>query len=94
MLSRGEPISLVDVREPFEFEIARIGNSRLIPLATIPERVEEISRTSPTVLYCKSGMRSANAIEFLRSKGFDNLLNLDGGIDAWREQVDPTLRKY
>jgi sulfur-carrier protein adenylyltransferase/sulfurtransferase len=93
-LSRGEPISLIDVREPFEFEIARIGDAKLIPLGTVPECLDEISRDKQTVLFCKSGVRSASAIEFLRSRGFDNLLNLEGGIDAWREEVDPSLRKY
>jgi sulfur-carrier protein adenylyltransferase/sulfurtransferase len=94
MISRGEPVTLIDVREPFEFEIARIAHAKLIPLGSIPERVNEISREGQTVIFCKSGVRSASAIEFLRSKGFDNLLNLEGGIDSWREQIDPTLRKY
>jgi adenylyltransferase/sulfurtransferase len=82
------------VREPFEFEIARIPNSQLIPLGSIPERLTEIPRTETTVLMCKTGVRSARAIEFLRREGFENLLNLEGGLDAWREEVDPTLRKY
>jgi molybdopterin/thiamine biosynthesis adenylyltransferase/rhodanese-related sulfurtransferase len=94
MLSRGEPITLIDVREPFEFEIARIPDAKLIPLGTIPEQADEISHDTKIVIFCKSGGRSASAVEFLRSKGFDNLLSLEGGIDAWREQVDPTLRKY
>ena len=94
MISRGQEIALVDVREPFEFEIARIPNSRLIPLGTIPDRLTEIRRTETTVVMCKSGARSARAIEFLRGEGFENLLNLEGGLDAWREEVDPTMRKY
>src|SRR5256885_17139931 len=94
MISRGQEIALVDVREPFEFEIARIPNSRLIPLGTIPDRLTEIPRTETTVVMCKSGVRSARAIEFLRGEGFENLLNLEGGLDAWREEVDPTMRKY
>jgi molybdopterin/thiamine biosynthesis adenylyltransferase/rhodanese-related sulfurtransferase len=93
-LSGGQPITLIDVREPFEFEIARIADARLIPLGTIPDRFDEISRDKQTVMFCKTGVRSAKAIEFLQSKGFENLLNLEGGIDAWREQIDPTLRKY
>src|SRR5438067_8663330 len=94
MISRGHEVALVDVREPFEFEIARIPNSHLIPLGSIPERLTEIPRTETTVLMCKTGVRSARAIEFLRREGFENLLNLEGGLDAWREEVDPTLRKY
>lgn len=93
-LQGGEAISLIDVREPFESEIARINNSKLIPLGDVPERLAQIPRSGRTVLYCKSGLRSAHAIEFLRSQGYENLLNLDGGIDAWREQVDPTMRRY
>jgi sulfur-carrier protein adenylyltransferase/sulfurtransferase len=94
MISGGKKVALVDVREPFEFEIARIPNSQLIPLGTIPERLAEIPRTETTVVMCKSGVRSARVIEFLRRQGFENLLNLEGGLDAWREDVDPTMRKY
>src|SRR5437773_10021742 len=94
MITRGQEVALVDVREPFEFEIARIPNSQLIPLGTIPERLTEIPRTETTVVMCKTGLRSARAIEFLRREGFENLRNLDGGLDAWREEVDPTFRKY
>src|SRR5437660_755585 len=81
-------------RRPFQFEIARIPNSQLIPLGTIPDRLTEIPRIETTVVMCKSGVRSARAIEFLRGEGFENLLNLEGGLDAWREEVDPTMRKY
>jgi adenylyltransferase/sulfurtransferase len=94
MISGGKKIALVDVREPFEFEIARISNSQLIPLGTIPERLAEIPRAETTVVMCKTGLRSARAIEFLSGQGFENLLNLEGGLDAWREEVDPTMRKY
>jgi sulfur-carrier protein adenylyltransferase/sulfurtransferase len=94
MISRGEKVALVDVREPFEFEIARIASSQLIPLGAIPDRLTEITQSEKTVVMCKSGARSARAIEFLRSKGFDNLLNLEGGLDAWRAEVDLSLPKY
>jgi sulfur-carrier protein adenylyltransferase/sulfurtransferase len=94
MISSGEKIALLDVREPFEFEIARISNSQLIPMGTIPDRLTEISRGERTVVMCKSGVRSARVIEFLRGQGFENLLNLEGGLDAWREEVDPTMQKY
>jgi sulfur-carrier protein adenylyltransferase/sulfurtransferase len=94
LMHNGEAIALVDVREPFEFEIAHIAKSKLIPLGTIPQQLAQVPRGGKTILYCKSGVRSAHAIDFLRSQGFDNLLNLEGGIDAWREQVEPTMRKY
>ena len=94
MISAGKKVALVDVREAFEFEIARIPNSQLIPLGTIPERLADLPRAETTVVMCKSGARSTRVIEFLREQGFENLLNLEGGLDAWREEVDPTMRKY
>ena len=94
MISGGKKVTVVDVREPFEFEIARIPNAQLIPLGTISERQAEIPRRETTVVMCKSGVRSARVIEFLRGQGFENLLNLEGGLDAWREEIDPTMRKY
>jgi adenylyltransferase/sulfurtransferase len=94
MISGAKKVVLIDVREPFEFEIARIPNSQLIPLGTISERLSEIPRTETTVVMCKTGLRSARVIEFLRKQGFENLFNLEGGLDAWREEVDPTMRKY
>jgi molybdopterin/thiamine biosynthesis adenylyltransferase/rhodanese-related sulfurtransferase len=94
LLDQTDEVELVDVREPFEFEIARIDGSRLIPLGTIPDSLNEIPRANRTVLICKSGTRSGHAVQFLRNKGFKNLVNLAGGIDAWREQVDPTLPRY
>ena len=94
MISGGKKVALVDVREPFEFEIARIPNSQLIPLGSIPDRLAEIPRTETTIVMCKSGVRSARVIDFLRGQGFENLLHLEGGLDAWREEVDPTMPKY
>jgi rhodanese-related sulfurtransferase len=94
MLARGEQITIVDVREPFEFEIARLPNSQLIPLGTLAETYERLSAREKTVVLCKTGSRSARATEFLRARGFENSFNLAGGIEAWREEVDPSLRKY
>ena len=93
-LKKNEKIALIDVREPFEFEIARLPNARLLPLGKIATDFNEIPREGTAVVICKSGIRSARAIEFLRGHGFDNLLNLEGGMDAWREQVDPTMANY
>jgi len=87
-------IALIDVREPFEYEIAHIANSKLIPMGEIAERQSEIPRNSTAVVMCKTGVRSERVIEFLREQGFGNLLNLQGGIDAWREQVDQSMPKY
>ena len=87
-------IVLIDVREPFEYDIAHIPNSKLIPMGQVAEKQGEIPRDTTGVVMCKTGMRSARVIEFLRRQGFTNLLNLEGGIDAWREQVDQSLPKY
>ncbi len=94
MLETKSSVALIDVREPFEFEIARIANSQLIPLGQIASEFDEIPRDRTAVFICKSGVRSAHAIEFLREQGFDKLLNLEGGIDAWRAEVDSALPKY
>ena len=93
-LNKNEKIALIDVREPFEFEIARLPNARLLPLGKIATDFNEIPREGTAVVICKSGVRSARAIEILRGHGFGNLLNLEGGMDAWREQVDPTMVNY
>jgi molybdopterin/thiamine biosynthesis adenylyltransferase/rhodanese-related sulfurtransferase len=93
-LKKNENIALIDVREPFEFEIARLPNAHLLPLGKIATDFNEIPREGTAVVICKSGVRSARAIEILRGHGFDNLLNLEGGMDAWREQVDPTMVNY
>ncbi|MBA2586681.1 MAG: molybdopterin-synthase adenylyltransferase MoeB [Chthoniobacterales bacterium] len=91
---RGFAIALLDVREPYEHEIARIDGSRLIPLGEIFDRVQEIPREGDVVVYCKVGTRSAHAISELHGLGFTNLYNLVGGIDAWTDEIDPSLVKY
>lgn len=85
---------LLDVREPYEFEIARLDGSELLPLSKLERNWQSLSRTRETVVICKSGIRSAHAIEFLQGEGFENLLNLSGGLDAWRREVDPSLPRY
>ena len=93
-LDRGEPIVIVDVREPQEYQINRIAGSRLIPLGELPQRYEELDQNAAIVCQCKSGARSAKATGFLRSIGFKNVRNLAGGIQAWIDQVDPSQPKY
>ncbi len=90
----GEPFVLVDVREPYEYEIAKIPGSILIPLGEIERRAEELPDDQEIVLQCRSGMRSAQALGVLQSKGFTNLANLKGGILAWSDTVDPSVPKY
>lgn len=93
-LDRGETPQVIDVREPFEFEICRLPGAVLIPLAQLPGRLAEIDRDREVILQCKVGARSARAAAFLRGQGFANARNLTGGILAWIDQVDPTLPKY
>ena len=93
-LESNSSVLIVDVREPFEYEIARIEGSKLIPLSDLPERVGELDRRHEIVALCKSGVRSAQAVQFLQASGFTRSLNLEGGIDAWANEIEPTMQKY
>jgi len=93
-LDADEPIFVLDVREPEEFEICRLPGSKLIPLRELPARVHELSTADEIVAHCRSGNRSARAVEFLKQVGFRKVKNLKGGILAWADQVDPTVPKY
>ena len=91
--SRAE-LFLLDVREPQEYEIARIGGATLIPLGQLPDRLDELKNAQHVVVHCHSGVRSARAVQFLRENGFPQAVNLAGGIDAWSERIDPTVPQY
>ena len=93
-MNAGEPFKLIDVREPFEYEIARIDGAKLIPLGEITERIDELEREQPIVVHCHSGKRSAQAVQLLLQRGFTKVYNLEGGIDAWSDQIDPNVPKY
>lgn len=93
-LDARETFALIDVREPFEHEIARIDGARLIPLGDIVERVGEFSPNEQIVVLCKSGARSAQVVGFLQRSGFTDIYNLAGGITAWSEEIDPGVPKY
>jgi rhodanese-related sulfurtransferase len=84
---------LLDVREPFEFDIANIGG-KLIPMNTIPAHIDGLPHDKPIVVLCHTGRRSHRVMEFLRHSGFTNVLNLTGGIAAWSDRIDPTIAKY
>ena len=93
-LDGGEDIQIIDVREPNEYEVAHLENSKLIPVGEIGTRVSEIDPARETIVYCqKGGWRSAEAIGALQRAGFDRVLNLKGGITAWSDEVDPTMPK-
>ncbi|MEM9558398.1 MAG: molybdopterin-synthase adenylyltransferase MoeB [Acidobacteriota bacterium] len=85
---------LLDVREPFEAEIATIEGALLIPLGELPRRLDELDRESILVVHCHHGGRSAQAVGFLRSQGFDRAVNLGGGIDDWSETIDSNVPRY
>lgn len=91
---RGDAFVLIDVREPFEYDICRIPGSRLIPLGQLASRMSELDSADEIVLQCKSGARSARALKLLQEAGFSKLSNLEGGILAWSDQVDSTVAKY
>jgi len=93
-LSRGEDLQLIDVREQFEWDIARIPGARLVPLATLPDVVATLDRDREVVVYCKGGSRSRAAASHLADAGFARVTNLTGGILRWQADVDPTLPRY
>jgi adenylyltransferase/sulfurtransferase len=94
-LDDGEDVQIIDVREPAEYEVARLPNSKHIPLGQVLSRMSEIDPSRETVVHCKMGGRSAKAIEALTRAGFSGRLsNLRGGITAWSNDVDPSVPKY
>ncbi len=94
MMDKHEDFQLIDVREDFEYEMSNLGG-KLIPLGGILIEAEQIAKDKPVVIHCRSGKRSAAAIAQLEQQfGFTNLSNLQGGILAWVEEIDPTIQVY
>ena len=93
-LDGGERVVLLDVREPDEWAVNRIEGATLVPLSTLPQRARELDPASEIVAYCKMGSRSEQAVFYLRRLGFPRAKNLEGGIDAWIQRVDPSLTPY
>ena len=85
---------LLDVREDWEYAQAHLPDSLHIPMGQIPSRYKELDTTQPVVVVCHHGMRSFQVAQFLEKKGFAYVSNLAGGIDAWAEQVDPSMPRY
>jgi molybdopterin/thiamine biosynthesis adenylyltransferase/rhodanese-related sulfurtransferase len=92
-LGNGHNVSVLDVREPHEYEVANIG-ARLIPLGELPERLVELDKDETLAVHCKTGGRSARAVQLLNEAGFQNVYNVKGGIIAWSEKIDPSVPKY
>lgn len=90
----GEPLLLLDVREPYELEIASVPGALHIPMAQVPERLDEIDRDREVVVLCRSGGRSLRVAMFLKQQGYPRVANLSGGILRWREELDPSLAAY
>jgi rhodanese-related sulfurtransferase len=84
---------LLDVREPFEYDICNLGG-HLIPLAELPSRLAELDPQQKIIVHCKMGGRSSRATLFLEQHGFNNVSNLQGGLMAWVNEIEPSLKKY
>jgi len=96
--ARGEPLVLLDVREPWEVAVAAIdlpgATTRLMPMRDVPSRLGELDPAQPVVCFCHHGARSAQVVAFLERAGFASPYNLAGGIDAWSRDVDPGVARY
>lgn len=90
----GDGPVVLDVREPWEFALCAIDGSLHIPMNGLPGRVDELPKNRDVVVVCHHGGRSAQVTMWLRSKGFDRAINLDGGVDAWARRIDPNMKVY
>ncbi|MDE2879141.1 molybdopterin-synthase adenylyltransferase MoeB [Candidatus Palauibacter soopunensis] len=95
-IDAGERFQLIDVREDYEWAICNLeeAGARLVPLATLPQAVESLDASEPLIIHCRTGPRGDRAVEYLRAVGFDNAVNLAGGILAWAEEIDPAMPQY
>lgn len=94
LLSRGGKVLLVDVREQWEYDAARIEGAVLIPLGEIPSNLACLERAEQIVLFCHHGMRSLDAAAWLRSQGVQGARSMTGGIERWSREIDPTVPRY
>jgi adenylyltransferase/sulfurtransferase len=92
-IDMGEDVFILDVREPYEYQIAQIGG-KLIPQNDVPQRLSEIPRDREIAVLCRSGARSQRIAEFLKQQGYTQVANLAGGILAWSDEIDPKVQKY
>lgn len=88
------PPMLLDVREPHEFSHCQIPNSLSMPMRSVPQQMNELPKDRPIVTICHHGMRSLQVAQFLTAQGFDQIINLTGGVDAWATEVDPDMPRY
>jgi adenylyltransferase/sulfurtransferase len=93
-IDKGDKLVLLDVREPWENQLAKLENSTLIPLGTLSTSLSQLDKNAEIIAYCHHGMRSGDATGLLLQQGFSNVKNLVGGIDAWSVQVDGSVPRY
>jgi len=96
-LDAGRRLFLIDVREPVEFELARIQGAELIPMRSVPsdlQRLEAWSDQGPLIVYCHHGVRSMNVVNWLREQGIAHCQSMAGGIDRWSREIDPSVPQY
>ena len=92
-LQHQQPV-LLDVREPWEYEQCHIASSTLIPMGQIPARLDELDPDQTIILICHHGRRSQQVGYYLAQQGYSDLINLDGGVDAWAKELDPSMATY
>jgi rhodanese-related sulfurtransferase len=85
---------LLDVREPWEWNLCRLPGAILIPMHELPARLDELNKEAETVIICHHGVRSFHAARYLETVGFDDVINLSGGVAAWADEVDPAMPRY
>ena len=94
-LDSGEPLRLIDVREPWEFQLSRIEGAELIPMQTVAQQLQSLDRDEGTlIVVCHHGVRSLSVVDWLRRQGVENCQSMAGGIDHWSLQIDPAVPRY
>ncbi len=93
-MQAGHTPMLLDVREPWEWGACRVPGAVLIPMGELPARAQELNKQAETVVICHHGVRSFHAARYLETLGFDNVVNLSGGVAAWADEVDPAMPRY
>lgn len=94
LLARGEGVLLVDVREPWEYELCRIEGAKLIPMGSVPANLQALDTDDEVICYCHHGMRSMDVAVWLRGQGVQRARSLAGGIDRWSTEIDPSVPRY
>ncbi|HXC87180.1 MAG TPA: rhodanese-like domain-containing protein [Candidatus Cybelea sp.] len=93
-VGRGDKLLLVDVREQWEYDLSKIPGAKLIPLGTLPAKLDTLLEADEVICYCHHGMRSLDAVVWLRQQGVENAKSMAGGIERWSVEVDPQVPRY